>query len=64
MGNEANTRKIVARLKREGWQQVHGGNHDKFDHPAKPDLTIVVLRHREVLPGVARDIAKKTGWIR
>jgi predicted RNA binding protein YcfA (HicA-like mRNA interferase family) len=63
MGSETVTRKIAARLKREGWTQLHGGKHDKFEHPAKPGLTLIVPRHREVSPGVARDIAQKAGWI-
>ena len=63
MGNETNTRKIIARLEREGWQKVHGGSHDKFEHPARSGLTLIVPRHREVSPGVARDIARKAGWI-
>jgi predicted RNA binding protein YcfA (HicA-like mRNA interferase family) len=63
MGFETNTRKIIARLEREGWQSVHGGRHDKFEHPAHPEITLIVPRHREVSFGVARDIAKKAGWI-
>jgi predicted RNA binding protein YcfA (HicA-like mRNA interferase family) len=63
MGNETNTRKIVARLLGEGWQLTHSGRHDKYEHPGKPDVTLIVPRHREVSPGVARDIAKKAGWI-
>jgi len=64
MGNETNTRKIIARLEREGWVISHGGRHDKFDHPAIPNITLILPRHREVSPGVARDIAKKAGWIK
>ena len=63
MGNETNTRKVIARLEREGWGKVHGGSHDKFEHPSRPAMTLIVPRHRELSPGVARDIAKKAGWI-
>ena len=63
MGNETNTRKITARLIREGWVKAHGGKHDKFDHADHSETTLIVPRHREVSPGVARDIAKKAGWI-
>ncbi len=63
MGNETNTRKVIARLKREGWREVHGGRHDKFEHPSRPEVTLIVPRHRELSPGVARDIARKTGWL-
>lgn len=63
MGNETNTRKITARLLREGWVKAHGGRHDKFDHEIHPDAILIVPRHREVSPGVARDIARKAGWM-
>jgi predicted RNA binding protein YcfA (HicA-like mRNA interferase family) len=63
MGNDINTRKVIARLKREGWRKVGGGHHEKFEHPSRPDVTLIVPRHRELSPGVARDIAKKAGWL-
>lgn len=63
MGNETNTRKVIARLEFEGWIRAHGGRHDKFEHPARPEVTLIVPRHRDLSPGVARDIAKKAGWI-
>jgi predicted RNA binding protein YcfA (HicA-like mRNA interferase family) len=59
---ETNTRKIVARLLREGWVNRGGGNHDIYKHPEKPGR-IVVPRYREQSPGVARAIAKAAGWI-
>lgn len=59
---ETNTRKIIARLEREGWVREEGGKHDKYSHPSKPGL-IVVPRHREQSRGVARSIAKSAGWI-
>jgi predicted RNA binding protein YcfA (HicA-like mRNA interferase family) len=60
---ETSTRKIVARLEREGWVNVGGGSHDKFKHPKRPDVVIVVPRHRTLSPGVARSIAKLAGWL-
>jgi predicted RNA binding protein YcfA (HicA-like mRNA interferase family) len=60
---ETNTRKIVARLEREGWVKDTGGKHDKFTHSAKPGVLIVVPRHKEQSPGVARSIAKSAGWV-
>jgi len=60
---ETNTRRIDARLERENWSRVAGGNHDKFTHPAREGVLIVAPRHRTVSPGVARDIAKKAGWL-
>ena len=60
---ETNTRKIVARLEREGWRNVGGGRHDRYEHEAHPGVMIVVPRHREQSPGVARSIARFAGWI-
>lgn len=60
---ETNTRKIIARLERDGWQLVGGGKHDKYTHPERPGMAIIVPRHRELSPGVARSIAKAAGWI-
>jgi predicted RNA binding protein YcfA (HicA-like mRNA interferase family) len=58
---ETNTRKIVARLEREGWKSVGGKKHTKFRHPHKRE-TIMVPRHATVTPLVARSIAKAAGW--
>ena len=59
---ETNSRKIRARLEREGWIDIGGGKHDVFKHPAKAGQ-VVVPRHRELSRGVARSIAKAAGWI-
>jgi predicted RNA binding protein YcfA (HicA-like mRNA interferase family) len=59
---ETNTRKIIARLERDGWINKGGGSHDIFKHPTKIGR-IVVPRHRAQSPGVARSIAKLAGWI-
>ncbi len=62
MALETNTQKVIARLKRDGWRSVGGGSHDKFEHADRPNALIIVPRHRELSPGVARDIAKQAGW--
>lgn len=59
---ETKTRKIAARLEKEGWSIEHGSEHDIFRNPKFPNTRIVVPRHRELSLGVARDIAKKAGW--
>ena len=59
---ETNTSKIIAQLKRQGWHNIGGGRHDKFEHSEKSELLLIVPRHCEVSFGVARDIAKKAGW--
>jgi predicted RNA binding protein YcfA (HicA-like mRNA interferase family) len=58
---ETSRRKIVARLRREGWQEEHGGEHDKYKHPQRKGR-IIVPRHNTLSPGVAREIAEKAGW--
>ncbi|MEW5962481.1 MAG: type II toxin-antitoxin system HicA family toxin [Pseudomonadota bacterium] len=57
---ETNTRKIVARLEREGWVLKEGSEHMLFKHPRKTGR-ITVPRLREVSIGVARSIAKIAG---
>lgn len=58
---ETHRRKVVARLRREGWIERRGGGHDVFKHPNRPGR-IVVPRHQTLSPGVARVIARQAGW--
>lgn len=60
---ELETRKIVARLRKDGWIEVGGSKHDRFEHVDRPDVLIIVPRHKQQSPGVARSIAKLAGWI-
>lgn len=60
---ETNTRKIIARLERDGWVNVGGGGHDRFVNKDRHGVMIAVPRHRELTPGTARSIAKAAGWI-
>ena len=60
---DTSARRIKARLLAEGWIDVGGTRHDKFEHPAHPGVLIVVPRHKEQSPGVARSIARLAGWI-
>ena len=59
---ETNTFKIVARLRGDGWIETAGGKHDKFEHPDRPGVLLVVPRHKEQSLGVARSIARLAGW--
>ena len=59
---ETDRRKILARLKKDGWLLEGGTKHDKVSHPAKPGIKIMVPRHRTLTPGVARSIAMAAGW--
>jgi mRNA interferase HicA len=58
---ETNRSKVAARLRRDGWIERHGGDHDVYKHPGKLGR-IVVPRHRDLSPGVARAIARAAGW--
>ena len=60
MQHETNTGKIIARLLREGWQDVGGKKHAKFRKGGHSP--ILVPRHKTVTPGVAKSIAKAAGW--
>ncbi|RWN29393.1 type II toxin-antitoxin system HicA family toxin [Mesorhizobium sp.] len=54
---------IVTRLLRDSWVNVGGGKHEKYEHPERPEIMIIVPRHREQSLGVARSIARLAGWI-
>jgi predicted RNA binding protein YcfA (HicA-like mRNA interferase family) len=60
---ELNTRKVMARLKSEGWISRGGANHEVFVHPERPETMIPVPCHRELTPLTARSIAKAAGWV-
>jgi predicted RNA binding protein YcfA (HicA-like mRNA interferase family) len=60
---ELETRKILARLRKDGWIGVGGSKHDKFEHVGRPDVLIIVPRHKQQSLGVARSIARLAGWI-
>ncbi|MEP7240274.1 MAG: type II toxin-antitoxin system HicA family toxin [Devosia sp.] len=62
MQHETNTSKIIARLEREGWENVGGSKHAKLKKAGIG--TIMVPRHRVVTPGVAQSIAKAAGWVK
>jgi len=60
---ETNTRKVVPRLKLDMWVEIGGTKYDKYEHVGRPDLLIIVPRHKQLSPGVARSIARLAGWI-
>ncbi|MGO4447532.1 type II toxin-antitoxin system HicA family toxin [Phyllobacterium sp. TAF24] len=59
---ERNSRKIIKRLKDEGFELVSvSGSHHKF---RKGSLTLIVPHPKRDLPiGTARSIAKDAGWL-
>lgn len=62
MRMERDSRKIIARLKREGFEQVSTrGSHVKL---RRGGMVIVVPHPKKDLPlGTARAIAKTAGWL-
>jgi predicted RNA binding protein YcfA (HicA-like mRNA interferase family) len=62
MRMERDSRKIVKRLKDEGFQLISiKGSHHKF---RKGALTVIAPHPKKDLPtGTAREIAKQAGWI-
>jgi predicted RNA binding protein YcfA (HicA-like mRNA interferase family) len=60
---ETNTRRIIMRLRAEGWQRIGGGKHEIYGHPALPHLFVVLSRQKQQSPGVARATARTAGWI-
>ena len=59
---ETNRRRVTDRLLADGWIDEGGGEHDKYAHPNRPGIKIMLPRHRTLSPGVARSIAKAAGW--
>lgn len=61
---ERNSRKIIKRLKKEGWAFVKAeGSHHKYAHESKP-YPVIVPRPKKDLPnGTARAIARAAGWL-
>lgn len=59
---ETNSRKIIKRLEKEGFQLVSvRGSHHKF---RKGSLVLIVPHPKKALPvGTARAIAKAAGWL-
>lgn len=62
MRMERDSKKIVKRLKDEGFDHVGtNGSHHKF---RKGSITIIVPHPKKDLPlGTARSIAKMAGWL-
>jgi predicted RNA binding protein YcfA (HicA-like mRNA interferase family) len=62
MRMERDSKKIVKRLKDEGFELISvSGSHHKF---RKGPITVIVPHPKKDLPtGTARAIAKQAGWI-
>ncbi len=61
---ERNSRKILARLLREGWEQTGiSGSHHKFRHTVTGKVIVVPHPKKDLPTGTARAIAPFAGWI-
>lgn len=61
---ERNSRKIVSRLKKDGWSCVRvSGSHHIFKHDDFPHLITVPHPKRDLPMGTARAIAREAGWL-
>ena len=62
MNVERDSRKIIRRLRREGWQEVRiSGSHHQF---VRGSMRLTVPHPRKDLPlGTARAIARAAGWL-
>lgn len=61
---ERNSRKILARLKQDGWTIVSvEGSHHKLAHPRHKHKIILVHPKKDLPIGTARQIHKAAGWL-
>lgn len=57
------TRKVIARLLREGWKARKGkGDHLNFFHEENPNLITIDTGPKEVDKNIYRKIKKIAGW--
>jgi predicted RNA binding protein YcfA (HicA-like mRNA interferase family) len=57
------SRKVIRRLERDGWQLVRTrGSHRQYKHPDKPALVTVPHPRRDFPVGTLRNIFKQAGW--
>jgi predicted RNA binding protein YcfA (HicA-like mRNA interferase family) len=61
---ERNSRKILARLKRDGWQVVSvSGSHHQLKHPQRKGRITLVHPKKDLPLGTARQIHRDAGWL-
>lgn len=57
------SRKIIARLKRDGWvKDRQAGSHAQFVHPDRAGRVTVPHPKRDVPRGTAMSIYRQAGW--
>jgi predicted RNA binding protein YcfA (HicA-like mRNA interferase family) len=61
---ERNSRKILARLLREGWSVVSiEGSHHKLAHPKHAHKIVLVHPKKDLPIGTARQVRKAARWL-
>ena len=57
------TRKVVARLEREGWTGRPGkGDHVNYKKEGNPNLITIDMGQKEIPKRIYEDIKEKAGW--
>jgi len=60
---ESNSRKLIKKLKDDGWELVRiEGSHHIFQHPEKPGTISLTHPRKDVSPGLVRAIYRAAGW--
>jgi predicted RNA binding protein YcfA (HicA-like mRNA interferase family) len=60
---ERNSKKIIKRLKKEGWTLKNiKGSHHTFSHPKKDAIVTVSHPVKDLPIGQVMDIYRKAGW--
>ena len=63
MRYERNSRKILKRLRAEGWTLENvSGSHHKFAHPDRSGIVSVPHPKRDLTIGTAASIYRQAGW--
>ena len=63
MRYERNSRRIIARLLREGWELMNvSGSHHKFRHAERQGRVTVPHPNKDIAIGTVREIYKQAGW--
>lgn len=61
---ERDSKKLLARLKREGWEVVKAeGSHHKLRHPKFKHPIILPHPKKDLPTGTVRQIYKSAGWL-
>lgn len=58
-GDVLTKKELERKLKKEGWEILHGKAHDQAKNPDKPGIKISIPRHKGDIPiGTVRSILK------